>query len=169
MSREGRRTPAGGQALKHGTWRRSSLEFVATAQPSRERCVKEWSVFPRSNLIAAKSSVKASVGSVTCNRVWGKPGVCMKGQPSEEQWRKEPPSTLGSLKRAPTRANAARYYTRDVTRDTRSGRRQVGPTYVHKGCEVCAFKGCESRRRSSRTSRKSSKAGQLVIDTPSGR
>ena len=169
MSREGRRTPAGGQALKHGTWRRSALEFVATAQPSRERCVKEWSVFPRSNLIAAKSSVKASVGSVTCNRVWGKPGVCMKGQPLEGQWRKEPPSTLGSLKRAPTRANAARYYTRTL----RVIRDRVGGKWDLRTCTRVAryvpSKVCESRRRSSRTSRKSSKAGQLVIDMPSGR
>ena len=48
---------------------------------------------------------------------------------------------------------------KDVTRDMSSGRRQVGPTYMHKGCEVCAFKSCGSRKRSSRTSRKSSKSG----------
>ena len=120
-------------------------------------------------LIAAKSSVKLSVGSVTCNRVWGKPGVCMKEQPSEVQWRKEPPSTLVSLKMAPTLSERCKILQKDVTRGTRSGRRQVEPTYMHKGCEVCAFKGCGSRKRSSRTSRKSSKAGQLVIDMPSGR
>ena len=75
----------------------------------------------------------------------------------------------GEPKEGPNMSERCKILQKDVARDRRSGRRQVGPSYMHKGGEICAFKGCGSRKRSSRTSRKSSKAGQLVIDMPSGR